>query len=71
MTGLGKAAISYGGRFGYTDAGDTPNTQVVIHDYASAPLIFEVRGLPAKAGGAGGGRRGDTMDAYQIGRAHV
>ena len=37
----------------YDDDGDTPNTQVVIHDYATAPLIFEVRGLPSRpeAGG--------------------
>jgi len=33
----------------------------VIHDYPSAPLIFEVRGLPAKPGG--GGR--DAMDNYR------
>jgi hypothetical protein len=64
-TGLPRTTLSVGGRLGYVDDGDTPNTQVVIHDYASAPLIFEVRGLPAKAGGAGGGRRGDTMDAYR------
>jgi predicted dehydrogenase len=38
--------ISIGGRFGYEDAGNTPNTQVVLHDYPAAPLIFEVRGLP-------------------------
>ncbi len=37
---------SIGGRLGYDDAGNTPNTQVVIHDYAKAPLIFETRGLP-------------------------
>jgi hypothetical protein len=56
-----------GGRLGYVDDGDTPNTQVVIHDYASAPLIFEVRGLPAGAGAtAGGGRKGGSvMDQYR------
>lgn len=38
--------LSIGGRLGYEDAGDTPNTQTVIHDYQPAPLIFETRGLP-------------------------
>ncbi|HEX2860877.1 MAG TPA: Gfo/Idh/MocA family oxidoreductase, partial [Lacunisphaera sp.] len=45
--GLPRHTLSIGGRLGYTDDGDTPNTQVVIHDYATAPLVFEVRGLPA------------------------
>ncbi len=39
--------ISIGGRFGYEDDGITPNSQIVFHDYKTAPLIFEVRGLPA------------------------
>jgi predicted dehydrogenase len=51
--GLPQSTLSIGGRLGYVDDGETPNTQVVIHEYASAPLIFEVRGLPAKAGLAG------------------
>lgn len=46
--GLPRHTLSVGGRLGYVDDGETPNTQVVIHDYATAPLIFEVRGLPAK-----------------------
>ncbi|HTU27212.1 MAG TPA: Gfo/Idh/MocA family oxidoreductase [Pirellulales bacterium] len=37
--------MSYGGRVGYEDAGDTPNTQVVMFDYGEKQLIFEVRGL--------------------------
>ncbi|MCA9270996.1 MAG: Gfo/Idh/MocA family oxidoreductase, partial [Planctomycetales bacterium] len=37
--------ISYGGRFGYEDAGDTANTQVVVCDYGPQTLVFEVRGL--------------------------
>jgi predicted dehydrogenase len=39
--------FSIGGRLGYTDDGETPNTQIVFHDYKAAPLIFEVRGLPS------------------------
>ena len=34
LDGLANAVVSYGGRVGYeADAGDTPNTQVVMHDY--------------------------------------
>jgi len=40
--------MSIGGRLGYEDAGNTPNTQVVYHDYPDAPLIFETRGLPKR-----------------------
>ena len=39
--------VSYGGRLGYEDAGETANTQVSIHDYPNGKrLVFEVRGLP-------------------------
>jgi hypothetical protein len=54
--GLPRHTMSVGGRLGYVDDGQTPNTHVIVHDYATAPLIFEVRGLPRAAGvtGAGG-----------------
>ncbi len=42
---LCNAVLSYGGRFGYEDAGETANTQVVICDYGKKTLVFEVRGL--------------------------
>ncbi len=49
--GLGKSelcssAISVGGRFGYVDDGQTPNTQLCLFDYGDSNLVFEVRGLP-------------------------
>ncbi|MBM3458095.1 MAG: Gfo/Idh/MocA family oxidoreductase [Armatimonadetes bacterium] len=44
---LSPRVLSIGGRLGYEDNGETPNTQVVYHDYEPAPLIFETRGLPA------------------------
>jgi hypothetical protein len=47
-----------GGRLGYVDDGTTPNTIIVFHDYPAAPLIFEVRGLPAGADAKG-------MDKYR------
>ncbi len=47
---LSPKVISVGGRLGYVDDAETPNTQIVYHEYKKAPLIFEVRGLPEKAG---------------------
>src|SRR6185503_20237905 len=47
---ISPRVISIGGRLGYDDDGATPNTQIVFHDYKAAPLIFEVRGLPAASG---------------------
>ncbi|MCI0745674.1 MAG: Gfo/Idh/MocA family oxidoreductase [Verrucomicrobia subdivision 3 bacterium] len=47
---LSPRVFSVGGRLGYVDDGQTPNTQIVLHDYSPAPLIFEVRGLPANPG---------------------
>jgi predicted dehydrogenase len=44
--GLPARVLSIGGRFGYEDDGQTPNTLVILFDYEPAPLIFEVRGLP-------------------------
>ncbi len=73
-SGLPRHSLSIGGRLGYVDDGESPNTQVVVHDYPSAPLIFEVRGLPAKADGlassAAGGASAATaaagsMDKYR------
>jgi len=46
---LSPAVWSIGGRLSYKDDGETPNSQIVFHDYAKAPLIFEVRGLPDKS----------------------
>ncbi len=42
---LPKSVASVGGRVGYVDQGQTPNTQVAIFDYGDTKLIFEVRGL--------------------------
>ncbi|CAN5392684.1 Gfo/Idh/MocA family oxidoreductase [soil metagenome] len=43
---LPARVMSIGGRFGYEDDGNTPNTQIAFFDYKPVPLIFEVRGLP-------------------------
>lgn len=59
---LGEDAVAprvftVGGRLGYVDDGTTPNTLIMYQDYPRAPLIFEVRGLPARSGE-------DKMDNY-------
>ena len=43
---LAPRVWSFGGRFGYIDDANTPNTLVTFLDYKPVPLIFEVRGLP-------------------------
>jgi hypothetical protein len=42
--------MSIGGRFGFHDGGETPNTQIAILDYQPAPLICEVRNFRATKG---------------------
>lgn len=46
---VSSGVFSYGGRLGYEDAGETANTQVVVHDYGDKSLVFEVRGLDTPA----------------------
>lgn len=57
---LPPRVFSLGGRFGYEDDAETPNTQVAFFDYKPAPLIFEVRGLPMSKG-----EEGEAMDNYK------
>ena len=42
---LCDSVLSYGGRLGYVDAGDTANTQVSIFRHGDKTLVDEVRGL--------------------------
>ena len=58
LEGLPKRVMSIGGRFGYDDDGETPNTQIAIYDCELAPIIYEVRGLPTKTGDS-------NMDVYR------
>jgi len=41
-----KSVQSSGGRFGYKDDGETPNTELVAFEFDDCMLQFEVRGLP-------------------------
>jgi predicted dehydrogenase len=52
---LPRSVVSVGGRFGYSDQGQTANTQIAVFDYGLTQLIFEVRGLPT------GGLRGQSI----------
>src|SRR2546423_10673374 len=56
---VSKAVFSYGGRLGYEDAGETANTQVIVHDYGTKSLVFEVRGLPTPHYKGAGERAGE------------
>jgi predicted dehydrogenase len=40
-----KSVVSLGGRFGYQDQGQTPNTQLTLIDCGEAKVILEIRGL--------------------------
>ncbi len=42
---LPRAVMCYGGRVGYADAAQTPNTQIVVHDFGDVTVVQEVRGL--------------------------
>jgi predicted dehydrogenase len=48
-TELSSSVISVGGRFGYVDDAQTPNTQFAVHRFADRSLmVMEIRGLPSK-----------------------
>lgn len=42
---LPQRVISLGGRFGYEDQGETPNTQLTVFDFGETKLICQQRGL--------------------------
>jgi len=43
---LARKVVAVGGRFGYRDDGETPNSMVVLYEFAGGPpILFEVRGL--------------------------
>jgi predicted dehydrogenase len=68
-TGLPPTVMSFGGRFGYQDDAETPNTLISVLGYEKAPLIFEVRGLPKSADekAVAGKRQMDRYRAAQVG----
>ena len=55
-----ERVFTIGGRFGYDDDGETPNTFLIYYDYGEGkvPFIFEVRGLPASPDALSGNAAG-------------
>jgi len=43
--GLARRVASAGGRYGYEDDAETPNTQIAWYDYGDCEVVLEVRGL--------------------------
>jgi predicted dehydrogenase len=68
---LSSRVVSIGGRLGYEDDGNTPNTQVVYHHYDRAPLIFEVRGLPQDKASQADALWNKSMPEFMGGRVAV
>lgn len=56
--GLASGVVTFGGRYGYQDDGETPNTSISVFDYETAPIILEVRGLPSD-------KDGEIMDSFR------
>jgi len=54
-TRLPRAVMCYGGRLGYKDSAQTPNTQIAVHDYGDLTYVQEIRGLPTPKHGRHGG----------------
>ncbi|MFO0868623.1 MAG: Gfo/Idh/MocA family oxidoreductase [Pirellulales bacterium] len=61
VRGLGQQTLSFGGRWGPADAGETPNSLVSVHDFGQQRIVFEVRGLPTPP------HRGVTIGAIVYG----
>ncbi|QDS94388.1 Glucose--fructose oxidoreductase precursor [Roseimaritima multifibrata] len=40
-----KSVVSLGGRYGYEDQADTPNTQLTLYDFGDAKVVCQQRGL--------------------------
>jgi predicted dehydrogenase len=45
QTTMPNTVLSFGGRFGYVDDGETANTQFCLFGYGQQNMVFEVRGL--------------------------
>ncbi len=57
VTTMAPRVMSLGGRFGYDDDGQTPNTIISLFDYDAFPIIYEIRALPRA--------KGEKVDVYQ------
>jgi hypothetical protein len=48
LHGFGDLTLSYGGRFGTVDGGETPNVQSVHHKFGNQWIFHDIVGLPKK-----------------------
>ncbi|MEM9382634.1 MAG: Gfo/Idh/MocA family oxidoreductase [Planctomycetota bacterium] len=66
--GLSSRILSVGGRLGYDDDGNTPNTQVTLHEYGDGPpIVFETRGLPESKAAQSEKWKMDRVNGVSIG----
>lgn len=47
---LPKRVMAGGGRFGWNDAGETPNTHFIYYDTGDVPVVMDVHNLPRQKG---------------------
>jgi predicted dehydrogenase len=66
LEGLGRGVLSYGGRQ-FDDAGETPTTQVVIHDFGEVTVVQEVRNLKTGSPPRGAGILIEGTEGYLVG----
>ena len=59
-------SMAVGGRLGYKDSAETPNTLIVYHGYKT-PMLFEVRGLPRDKAAQEQGWKMDNYKGASIG----
>jgi len=57
VAAMSPRIVSLGGRFGYDDDGQTPNTIISLFDYDAFPIIYEIRALPRA--------KSEKVDTYQ------
>jgi len=57
VASMAPRVVSLGGRFGYDDDGQTPNTIISLFDYDAFPIIYEIRALPRA--------KSEKVDTYQ------
>ncbi|MGM0489290.1 MAG: Gfo/Idh/MocA family protein [Planctomycetota bacterium] len=66
LKGLGRRVLSYGARQ-FNDAGETPNTQVTIHDFGDMTVVQEVRNLKTDKPERGGSILIEGTEGYIVG----
>lgn len=66
LKGLGHRVLSYGARQ-FDDAGETPNTQVTIHDFGDMTVVQEVRNLKTEKPEPDGSILIEGTEGYLVG----